>query len=112
VDYNTAIPTRYYAGARFEVTKRLALAGSVFYETGFLEDKMAFSVSAHFQPIKLLNVGVLYAANKNNVANIGAQITLSPGPVQFFIASDNLNGVLKPYGSSRVNFRTGLAFLM
>jgi Family of unknown function (DUF5723) len=112
VDYTTAVPTRCYAGARYEITKRLAIAGSVFYETGFLEDKLAFSFSAHFQPIKLLNVGILYAANKNKAANIGAQITLSPGPVQFFIASDNLNGALKPYGSSRVNFRTGLAFLM
>ena len=111
-DFSTAIPSRFYIGANYDLTKRITLAGSLYFEDGLAEKKTAFGLSAHFKPIKLIGVGVMYAANKQNQANIGAQLTLSPGPIQFFIASDNLLGVFTPFRSSRVNLRTGLALML
>ncbi len=109
-NFSSAIPSRYYVGASYEVMKQLTVAGSVFAEGGIAEDKLAFGVSAHFRPIKLVSVGVMYSANRQNAANIGAQVTLSPGPFRIFVASDNLGGAFSPYASSRVNLRAGVAY--
>jgi Family of unknown function (DUF5723) len=108
-NFSTAVPSRFFVGANYAITKRLQVATSLFHEQGNAENKTSFGVSAHFMPIKLIGIGLMYAVNDQSVTNIGAQLSLNPGPISFFVASDNLGGVFSPLKSPRVNVRTGLS---
>lgn len=108
-DFSTTLPARYYAGGTFQVTKRVKLGASVYHESYKEANQTAFGLSVQLKPVKWFEFGAIYTANRNKAANIGLQIGLHPGPVHFFLASDQVPGLLKPRGSSSVNLRTGMS---
>jgi hypothetical protein len=110
-EFSSSLPARYYISGVFDITKRWSIGGSFYYEDNATTNT-AFGVSLQWQPVRLIRLGALYSTNSRKAANLGFQVTLRPGPVQVFFASDNLLNAFTPYSASNVNFRTGLSFVL
>jgi Family of unknown function (DUF5723) len=108
--FESTLPARYYVTAGFDLTKRIRVGASLYYEDN-TESNSALGVSVQWQPVKLLAVGAMYSTNARKASSLGFQVTVSPGPVQLFFASDNLLNAFTPYSTSNVNFRTGLGLV-
>lgn len=110
-DFSTDLPQRYYAGATYELNKRLKGGVSFFHENYKEAKQTAMGISVQVRPLKWIELGAMYIANRQERANFGFQIGLHPGWGHFFIASDHIPGALKPLESPRVNLRTGLSLV-
>jgi len=53
----------------------------------------------------------MYSANSRSVANIGLQVVFKPGPVQLYVASDNVLNGFSVKSSPGVNLRAGASLL-
>lgn len=112
--FETTLPLRAYAGVNFDLTKKLALgvSGYLSDRPGEENDTYALGASARYQIIKPLAVAAMISVNQRNVANLGLQVFLRPGPVQLYFTSDNLLSAFNPTNNPAVNFRFGAALAL
>lgn len=106
-EFSTVLPSRYYAGASFQLNKRWQLGFTVFYQNSPRHQTTAVAASAQWDPFRWLSLGAMYGVNDHSAANIGFNLVVKPGPVQIYILSDNVITALTPYASPAVNFRAG-----
>ncbi|MBK8556171.1 MAG: hypothetical protein IPL65_10580 [Lewinellaceae bacterium] len=109
-EFSTTLPARYYAGLLYDFSDNWRFGANVFHQTGD-QSFTAIGLAAHWSPLRWLSLGGMYSINDRSAANIGFQLGLSQGPVQFYFLSDNLGSAFTPKGSPAVNFRTGLGLV-
>ncbi len=110
-EFSSTLPTRYYAGASFQLTKRWQLGLTFYHEDGPRRKTTAVAASAQWEPMKWLSLGAMYGVNDRTAANIGFNVIVKPGPVQIYLLSDNVLTAVTPYASPAVNFRVGASVL-
>ena len=74
--------------------------------------RVAAIVSGTVQLKNWLSATVNYSQYARSFGNIGAGVSLRGGPIQFFVASDNILGFIAPQNSKNVHlsFRLNLLF--
>ncbi|MFN4081264.1 MAG: DUF5723 family protein [Saprospiraceae bacterium] len=110
-DFRTALPARFYVGATRRMTDRLQLGATLFHQRRNTGPATALGLSAHFTPLKWLALSGIYNVNERRAANLGAGLSLTPGPFQIYLFTDNL---LKGVGlrrESAANLRAGLSLV-
>lgn len=107
--WSYSIGAHYLLGAEFDVDDKLTVGAMVLYRDRFLGGAPAVMVSGRYQFLNWLAAGVHYNYRDGSAANLGANLYLTPGPVQFFAGTDNLTNIFGSSGGTRSSVRLGLA---
>lgn len=67
-----------------------------------------FQTSAGLHAGKVLSAVVTYGITRNHFSGIGAGLMLKGGPIQFYVASDNIEAIWMPQNAKYANVRTGI----
>ncbi|MFT4665487.1 MAG: opacity protein-like surface antigen [Polaribacter sp.] len=107
-NYETKIPTRVYMNATYKLNNKVQLAATVNNEFYRGRNFFAFGLGAHYTLNKNFSAGLTYSVRNNAYFNIGLNLIARKGPVQFFLATDNIAVAVQPYGTNNINARVGL----
>lgn len=72
----------------------------------------AFAISARRYFNEKHSIAIQYAYRSSNIMNIGLQGVTQLGPIQLYLGTDNILGLIKPYISGASNVRFGLNILI
>ncbi len=103
---------------RFTVAAHYRLNGNTTLRAGFygIHNRHfypAFSIGGMYQFSKLFTIAANASINQKSFSNLGLGFVFNPGPVQFFIMTDNfLTPIVAPASVTNVNFRFGLNFVL
>lgn len=88
--YRTPLATRFYLGTNYKLTERdmagLLIQGSYFQS----KIRPAFSLNYSRKMTKWISLSTSYTVINNSYNNVGFGVNFQPGPVQFYIVSDNV----------------------
>lgn len=107
-DYDTKIPTRIYFNATYKLNDKMQLAATANNEFYRGRNFFAIGIGAHYKVNENFSAGITYSIRNNAYFNIGLNLIARKGPVQFFLAADNIAIAVQPYGHNNVNARAGL----
>ena len=107
--FSTTVPTRYYARMTLRLSGAVGVNLFYFRQDRTLLPQDAFAAGLRLRPAKWLSLGVLAVYRQEERPQLGANLALSPGPIQLFLASDNLLALKQPDLATRINFRAGLS---
>ena len=106
--YITWLPTKFYLGAKYMVAKRISLGALAKVELLPHKVRPSLTVSANFKPFKFTAATLSYSYINGNFNNIGIGLTAHPGPIQWYLVSDNLIGALLfPANTRSLSVRLG-----
>ncbi len=106
--YTTFLPPRILAGGTYKISD--ALKAGVHGEAIFHPSKVIPSLtgSLHYEPIRNIWLTASYTIQYYTLTNVGLGLVLGRNPVQFYIMSDNVPGLIWPMATRNVNLRFGL----
>lgn len=106
--YRTALPARFYLSGRYHLNHLLTL-GLAWSGQGY-QGRMhhLFSAYAGANLGRWLTGGLTYAYHTDYHSLLGLHLRLTGGPVQFFVSSGNVLGLLQPDKVRAFNLTTGL----
>jgi len=106
--YFTMLPLKLYMGAEYSVTEKFALRGltsAVVYRTKIVP---ALTLGLDYNPFGHFHLvgsySLMYRAF--NIAGLG--FSVGRGPLQFYVISDNVAGMIWPLSARNLNLRFGL----
>lgn len=105
--YTTWLIPQLYLTAGYSLARKTDLFGTVYLEK-FRRVRPAFSVALSQKVGKFLQGIVSYSYQYGSFKNIGLGLMVKPGPIQFYLASDNVLGIIDPLGARSVNVRFGI----
>jgi hypothetical protein len=110
--YTTFLPPRVLAGADYRVNG--VLSGGLTAEALFLRIKMvsSFTFSGQYRPARAFTLLLSYTLQYHSFNSLGAGIVLGRDPVQFYLLTTNIPGMIKPLDTRSVNMRFGLNILL
>lgn len=112
VGYTTNLPTKIHLSGQYELPTKLTL-GVLLYGELYREQfipAVALSVRKEFGD--LFSIGGIYAYRQFSPLNLGINAAVKLGPVQVFLASDNVVPLFTPYSSKNFNGRAGINILL
>jgi hypothetical protein len=88
--YTTALPSRYYLAAQYELVPKLRL-GALFFGESF-RDRFSAGMTASLNKDvgDWLSASLTYTVSNRSYNNIGVGLSFNLSPVQFYILGDNL----------------------
>lgn len=110
--FSSTIPTRYYGNITCLVSPKMALNLTYFRQESSIHEQNAIGIGIRYKPVKWFSAGVMTVSGSNKQAGIGVNMTLMPGPIQFFIATDNYKTFTQSDQITRLNLRTGLSLAL
>lgn len=109
--YKTKLSTQLYFSSSYNFTETssagVSLYGQVFDKT--LHPGIAFSYNHRF--LEWLNLSASYSIYNRSYTNVGLGAAISGGPVQFYIVSDNLLGMIFPQNAKNMHLHFGINLL-
>ena len=106
--FTTSLFAQFYLGGNFNLTKNHN-AGLLFHGTFYNKTvDPAITLSWNSKLTRILGVSVSYSIANNSFVNGGLGFSLNGGPVQYYLVSDNIIGLLAHTQTNTFNFRTGL----
>ncbi len=106
--YSTPLPTRFYIGANYKLTEQDLFGGLIQSEYFQGSLRPAFSVNYARKMNKWITLATSYTIINKSYNNLGFGFNLQPGPVQFYVVSDNLLGVFRPQHTKHLQVRFGI----
>lgn len=106
--YKTALATKLYVSAEYRLLKVFRVGGLFFGEQYKGTFNPALGINANVDLKNILSVGVMACYRNRSISNLGMNLAIKGGPLQFYLASDNLFTVFDPLGAKNFNLRMGL----
>lgn len=109
--YSTRLSSQIYLGANYNFTEK-ASAGFILYSQLFdksIHSGIALSYNHRF--LDWLSLSASYSIYNRSYNNIGFGAAFTGGPVQFYIASDNILGIIFPQNTKNLQLHFGLNLL-
>lgn len=106
--YFSFLPTRILAGATYQLDMPLKLglqSEAMFYRTKIIP---SITASAIYSPWESIQLMASYSIQYYSLKSVGLGIVLGKNPVQFYILSDNVPGLIWPLSARNINLRFGL----
>ncbi len=106
--YFTWLPVKTYLGVDYELSEKLEgriLGSGVLYKTKFVP---ALTLGIDYNPFGFVHLLLSYSMYYGSYNNIGAGFSVGRGPVQFYMLSDNVAGMIWPMSTRNLNLRFGL----
>ena len=110
--YSTWLHTKFYVSAKYQVAQRTHLHASLY---GVVNRKFypALTLGVNQELGRLLNVSLTTSMNQRKLSNIGFGLLFKPGPVQFYLAADNIySPLVNPLNFTNMNIRVGLNIVL
>lgn len=111
-NYNTSLSSQIYVSGAYKFTEKDRL-GLDFYGEIFknhFEPAVALNYTRKFGTIFHLSGSYMY--NARSFANLGLGFALTLGPVQWYLAMDNILAPMMPQHSKNAHFHSGLNFVV
>jgi len=105
--YTTPLRTRGYLSGTYQLMDDLTLGALFYLENTQLGTQPGFAISGRRPFGKWVTLGASYAMRNGRFNNLGLNATGHFGPLQVYVASDNIAAVVNPYGSKNANLRVG-----
>jgi hypothetical protein len=109
--YTTKLSTQIYLGANYSITEK-GTAGVILY--GQVFDKSVHPGIAFSYNHKLFNwlsLSASYSAYNRSFSNIGIGAAFTGGPVQLYIVTDNVLGMVFPQHAKNIQLHFGINLL-
>jgi len=108
--YTTNLPTNFYLGGNFWVTKRHNFG--VLFFGNYYQKKLnpAFTLSYNGKLTRILGLSVSYSMINKSFVNGGVGLTLNGSAFQYYLVADNVLGMIKFRNASTIDIRTGINF--
>jgi hypothetical protein len=106
--YTTKLTPRIYIGANYKLSER-HMAGFLIQTEVFQGTvKPSFTLTYNRKMTKWITLASSYSYFNNSYSNLGFGFSLDPGPVQFYVISDNLLGAFQPQNTRHLQVRFGM----
>ncbi len=109
--YTTWLIPQLYLTAGYSLARKTDVFGTVYLEK-FRRIRPAFSIALSQKVGKFLQGVVSYSYQYGSFKNIGLGLVVKPGPIQFYLAGDNVLGIIDPLGARSVNVRFGINIVL
>ena len=109
--FQSALPLRVLAGATFRFSEKWHVGVNVYYQDTDNRTNTAGGVHVRWLPARWLSLGAMYSANSRSSSNLGFHVAVTPGPIQFYLLSDNLLNAFSLKNSPAINLRAGAALV-
>lgn len=109
--YKTKLSTQFYFSSNYNFTE-VSSAGVMLYGQFFdksIHPGIAFSYNHKF--LDRINLSASYSMYNRSYTNIGLGAAISGGPVQFYIVSDNVLGMIFPQNAKNLHLHFGINLL-
>lgn len=110
-NYRTGLATRFYLGGTYKLTENIHLGATLYNEFIKSNYRAAAIVSGTIKLKHWLSATLNYSQYARSFGSIGAGVSLRGGPVQFFVASDNILGFFSPDNSKNIHASFGINLL-
>ncbi|MCB9191043.1 MAG: OmpA family protein [Flavobacteriales bacterium] len=111
-NYNTSLSSQIYVSGAYNFTEKDRLGLDFFgeiYKTHF-EPAIALNYTRKFGTI--FHLSTSYSYNNRSFANLGLGFALTLGPVQWYLAMDNILAPMIPQHTKAAHFHSGLNFVV
>ncbi len=105
--YTTSLHTRGYLSGTYKLIDDLTIGALFYLENTQIGMQPGFAISGRRPFGKWVTLGASYAMRNGRFNNLGLNATGHFGPLQVYVASDNIAAAVNPYGSKNVNLRLG-----
>jgi hypothetical protein len=106
--YTSPLGTRMYLSSTYLLNNTWRIGGVAYAENFRGEWFPAVGVNIQGRPNQFIEFGVLYSYRDRRFDNLGLNLGLKLGPVQFIAASDNLLSAIDIGNANSANFRVGV----
>lgn len=110
-NYKTNLSSQIYLGGNYSLTEK-STAGVILY--GQVFDKKVhpgIALSYNHQLANWVNVSATYSMYNKSYTNLGLGVALKGGPVQFYIVTDNIFGMILPQHTKNIQLHFGINLL-
>ena len=106
--YTTRLHTKFYLSGTYQLAQHTQLNASLY---GVVNRKLypALALGVNQELGRMINVSLSASMNQRKLSNIGFGLVFTPGPFQFYLATDNIYAPLvNPLSFTNMNVRIGL----
>lgn len=107
--FTTALTKNIYLTGQYKINGLFEVGGVIYGEMLNGDFDPAFAINARVHAKDILAFGLTYGMRQRKWTHLGANLLVQAGPVQLFLASDNILAAFNPTGNSSTNFRFGMA---
>jgi hypothetical protein len=107
-NYTSWLPVRYNIGGSYSLNEHHRfnlLFNGISWDHHFYP---ALSVSYYYQIPRILGIMVSYNIFNNQFTNIGAGLSISAGPIQLYVLSDNVPGLIFYHSTNNSSIQFGI----
>lgn len=108
----TPLFTRIYLGGSYDINEHFTVGANWYSEFVHRNYRGALTLSGTVKVKKWFRAGLNYTYYSRDYFNIGLGFSISGGPFQFYMLSDNLLGMVIPQANKNWHARFGINFLM
>jgi len=109
--YTAPLTSRFYIGANYKLNQKTLIGGIIQSEVFQGNILPSFTVNANRKMTKWISLAASYTVISKSYNNLGLGLVLNPGPVQFYLVTDNILGAFKPQHHRYAQVRLGLNFI-
>lgn len=105
--YTTFLPPRVMAGGNYKFPYHLSagmVGNIIFYKSKI---KPSLTLMGQYEPFRFMGIMASYTWQNYSFNSVGAGLYIGRKPVQFYLVTDNLMAVFKPFDTRNVNLRFG-----
>jgi hypothetical protein len=106
--YSAPLTSRIYLGGNYQINER-SYAGALIQAEIFQGNILpSFTLLYNRKMTKWIGLGASYTMINRSYNNFGLAINFNPGPIQFYVVSDNLLGAFQPQHTRHLQVRFGI----
>ncbi|MCB9189189.1 MAG: hypothetical protein H6599_07880 [Flavobacteriales bacterium] len=110
--FTTPLFTRIYIGGSYQLNDKFYVGANWYSEFVHRHYRGAVTLSGNVKLKNWFTAGLNYTYYSRDYFNLGLGFSISGGPVQFYVISDNLLGMVIPQANKNWHARFGINFLM
>lgn len=106
--YTSFLPPRILAGANYQLNDAFSVGlsgNAIFHRTKVIP---AISLIGQYSPNQSFHFMASYTIQYYNLNSVGFGFVLGRNPLQFYMISDNVTGMIWPMSARNINLRMGL----
>jgi len=106
--YTSPLTARFYLGANYKLNESTMVGGIIQSEIFQGDILPSLTASINRKMTKWITLAASYTVIHGSFTNLGFGFNLNPGPVQFYVVSDNILGAFKPQDTRFLQMRFGI----
>jgi hypothetical protein len=106
--YKAPLTSRFYLGANYKLNEKTLVGGLIQSEVFKKQLHPSFTASVNRKMTKWITLAASYTLINRSYNNLGVGLNINPGPVQFYLISDNILSAFQPQHARYAQVRFGI----